>query len=83
MDTNTDGEASSSTNKFVLELVKQTDESMGTGHASPAIPQVDDIVEEDRARYSFGNVDDVMDTLKETVKWSESNSGTQRADCHT
>ena len=65
LDSNAAGISSSTTNKLVLELVKQKEEPPP---ASPNIPQVDGVVEEDRARYSFESSyhpDDVMDTLKE------------------
>ena len=49
LDINTAGVSSSSTNKLVLELGKHTEESMGTGHTSPAISQIDGNREKDRA----------------------------------
>ena len=48
LDNNAAEISSSTPNKLVLELAKETEKTLVTPLASPTIPQVDGVIEEDR-----------------------------------
>ena len=73
---NAAGISSSIPNKLVLELATQKEKILVTPLASPTIPQVDGVEEEEIVRYAFESsyhVDDVIETLKEIFDENEVN----------
>ena len=73
---NAAGISSSIPNKLVLELATQKEKTLVTPLASPTIPQVDGVEEEEIVRYAFESsyhVDDVIETLKEIFDENEVN----------
>ena len=70
LDNNAAGISSSNPNKLVLKLAKQKEKILVTPSATPTIPQVDGVAEDERSRFAFESsyhVDDVMETLKEIL----------------
>ena len=67
---NAAGISSSNPNKLVLKLAKQKEKILVPPSATPTIPQVDGVAEDERSRFAFESsyhVDDVMETLKEIL----------------
>ena len=68
LDNNAAGISSSNPNKLILKLAKQKEKTLVTTSATPTIPQVDGVAEDERSRFAFESsyhVDDVAETLKE------------------